>query len=100
MLKHWVRRVDLDPGKRPLLAAQRQPEGTGVRGYTAGNAPRGSMVCLGNEMPLLSGVEGVGGTIVTPFPMCHLLPPQALGGTPTRASTSQSVTISCWFLMP
>ena len=53
MLKCEVRRAN--PGRGPLLAAQRQPEGMGMRGSMAMNAPRGSVVCLGNEAPLLSG---------------------------------------------
>lgn len=58
MLKLVVRRVDL--GRGPVLAAQRKPEGMGVRGSTARNAPTGSVVCLGNVTPLLSGVQGAG----------------------------------------
>ena len=72
MLKCGVRRVD--PGRRLLLAAWRwpegmvmrssgawrQPEGTGVRGSVVGNPPGGSVVCLGNEVPLLSGAQGAG----------------------------------------
>ena len=33
-------------------------EGMGVRGCVAGNAPRGSMVCLESEVPLLRGAWG------------------------------------------
>ena len=50
----------VDPRRGELLAVQRQPEGTGVRGSMARNAPRGSVVCLGNEVRLLSGVQGAG----------------------------------------
>ena len=39
----------MDPGRGLLLAMQRQPKGTGVRDSTAGNAPKGNVVCLGNE---------------------------------------------------
>lgn len=34
--------------------------GMGVRGSRAMNAPRGSLVCLGKEVPLLNGMQGVG----------------------------------------
>ena len=37
-------------------------EGTGVRGHMAGNAPRGSWVCLESEAPLLRGTWGAGTT--------------------------------------
>ena len=58
MLKSGVRRAD--PRRGLLLAAQRHPQGMGVRGSTARNAPRGSIVCLGNQVPLLSGTQGAG----------------------------------------
>jgi len=35
-------------------------EGTGMRGSVARNAPRGSVVFLGNKEPLLSGAQRVG----------------------------------------
>ena len=53
-------------------------EETGVRGSKTRNTPRGSMVCLGNEVPVLSDTQGVG-----PPPHTHThqtLPPQALEG--------------------
>ena len=56
VLKRGVRRAD--PGRGPLLAARTLTEGTGVRSSTARNAPGGSVVCLGNEAPLLRGVQG------------------------------------------
>ena len=58
VLKSGFRRAD--PRRGLLLAAQRHPEGMGVRGSTARNAPRGSMVCLGKQVPLLSGTQGAG----------------------------------------
>ena len=84
-----VRRVDL--GRGLLLAIQEQPEGMGVRVSMARNALRGSMVYLGNEAPLLTGMwsGGVGGITV---PTCQPLPPQIPGGTPTRVSMPHSVT--------
>lgn len=78
-------------------AAQRQPEGTGCWGSMAGNASGGSGVCLGNKVPLLSGIQRVGlplQTLPTPQP----LPRWALGGNSTRVSTPQSFATSSWSL--
>lgn len=58
MVKSGVRKAD--PRRRLLLAAQRHPEGMGVRDSTARNASRGSMVFLGNQVPLLSGTQAAG----------------------------------------
>ena len=66
MLKHGVRSTD--PGGGLLLAVWRQTEGMGVRGSVAENAPGGSVVCLGNEAPLLSGAQGVGPPLWTLSP--------------------------------
>ena len=63
-------------------------KGDGSEGLHRLNAPRGSMVYLGNKAPLLSGMQGVRATTAS---TCQPLPQQALGGIPTRASTPQSV---------
>ena len=87
-----VRRVDL--GRELLSAIQEQPEGVGVRVSMARKALRGSMVCLGNEAPLLN----VQGAITTP---CLLDSPCLCGYLeglpPERACPSLS---SCHFLPP
>ena len=72
VLKCRVTRVGL--GRGLLLAARkwpegvgvrssavwRQPVGIGVRSSRAGNDPGGSTDCLGSELSLLSGAQGVG----------------------------------------
>ena len=76
-------------GERSAVGCADTAEGTGMRGCAAGRAPRGSMVCLKIEAPVLRGVQGEGRAATAPT--CQLLPPQTPGGTPARGSTPQSV---------
>ena len=77
-------------GERTAVDPEDTRKRTGVWG-PEWNVPKGSMVCLGNEAPLLTGMwsGGVGGITV---PTCQPLPPQIPGGTPTRVSMPHSVT--------
>lgn len=90
-----VRRVDL--GRGLLLAIQEQPEGMRVKVSMARNALRGSMVCLGNEVPVLSDTQGVG-----PPPPLHTRPclSRLWKGTPTTASKPQFAATACGSLPP
>ena len=73
-----------DPGRGLLLAARRQPEGTGVRSSATWNACVGNPDCHRSEVPLLSDAQGVGPPL-QPLPTHRLLPPQALGRAPAGA---------------
>ena len=89
VLKGGVRRADL--GRRLLLAAWRQLKETRVRSSTSQKAPGGNVVCLGSEVPLLSGaqVEGSPSRILdreTLSPPHQPLPPQALEGNPIKVN--------------
>ena len=71
-------------------------EETGVRVSVARNTPRGSMICLGNEVPVLSDTQGVG-----PPPPLHTRPclHRLWKGTPTRASEPQFAATACGSLL-
>ena len=47
-------------GERRAVGCMDRAEGMGVRGCMAGNAPRGSVICLENKAPSLRGTRGVG----------------------------------------
>ena len=47
-------------GERTTAGGAATTEETRVRGSVARNAPRESVVCLGNKVPLFSGVQRVG----------------------------------------
>ena len=54
-----------------MLVAWRQLEGKEVKGSMVRNAPRGSVVGLGNEAPLFSGAQGVGLPSLPHTSPCH-----------------------------
>ena len=78
--------------KRTTVGCTDTTEGTGVKGYVTLNAPRRNVVCLGNEVSLLSSMQGVG----PPLPHTAVPASVGTGGTPTRASAPQSVATACW----
>lgn len=65
-------------------------EGTGGRGSGARNAPRGSVVCLGNEAPSLSTAQGAG------LPPPHMPAPASVGtGRDSHRSKCAPVCHNC-----
>ena len=111
MLKCGVSRAG--PGREPLLAVQRQTEGMGVRGSVARNAPRRSVVYLGNEVQLLSGVQWAGSPLQPPSPpngpcLCghwEGLPPEQVHSSLLHLSTGlcchrHSRKSQLWLLYP
>lgn len=70
-------------------------EGTGNEASVARNAPRGSVVCLGNKEPLLSGAQRVG-----PPPPPHASSCPVPGRNPTGESMPQSVATACHCVLP
>ena len=73
-------------GKGLLLAARRQPEGTGGRKSITRNACGGNLDCHRTKMPLLSDVQGVELTLQPLCPRTNPLSCQPLGKALTRAN--------------
>lgn len=74
VLEHGIWRED--PGKGKLLAANRQPEGMGVRNSTTGKVCERSPCCHRRRALLLSGAQGVR---LPWHPLPHALVPASTG---------------------
>ena len=82
-------------GERTTVDCMDTTEGKGVRGSATRNAHRGSVICLGNEAPLLSARARAATS-----PTCQPLLSWALGETPNKVTAPQSVATVCWSPLP